>query len=49
MKVIFYCNSDESSEYEFPDDTSNRELQEAADQWVSDNVGGSYEIIDDDD
>lgn len=48
MKVVFYCSSDESDEYEFPDDTSEEELQEAADQWVTDNVGGGYEIIDDD-
>ena len=48
MKVVFYCSRDESDEYEFPDDTSEEELQEAADQWVVDNVGGGYEIIDDD-
>ena len=48
MKVIFYCSRDESSEYEFPDNTSEIELQEAADQWVADNVCGGYEIIDDD-
>lgn len=49
MKVVFYCSRDESSEYEFPDNTSDAELQEAADQWVSDNVCGGYEILDDDD
>ena len=48
MKVVFYCSRDESGEYEFPDDTSEEVLQEAADQWVTDNVGGGYEIIDDD-
>ena len=46
MKVIFYCSRDESDEYEFPDNTSDAELQEAADQWVADNVGGGYEILD---
>ena len=46
MKVVFYCSRDESDEYEFPDDISDEELQEAADQWVSDNVSGGYEITD---
>ena len=48
MKVVFYCSGDESDEYEFPDDASEIELQEAADQWVADNVCGGYEILDDD-
>lgn len=47
MKVVFYCNRDESSEYEFPTETSETELQEAADAWVRDNVCGCYEIIED--
>jgi len=46
MKVIFGCSRDESSVYEFPDNTSEAELQEAADEWVTDNVCGFYEIID---
>lgn len=45
MKVIFGCSRDESSVYEFPDNTSEVELQEAADEWVADNVCGFYEII----
>ena len=49
MKVIFYCNKDESCEYEFPNNTSEIELQEAADEWVANNVCGGYEIIDEDD
>jgi hypothetical protein len=48
MKVVFYCSRNESDEYEFPDNISDAELQGAADQWVSDNVCGRYEIIDDD-
>jgi hypothetical protein len=49
MKVVFYIATvDESDEYEFPDDTSEIELQDAADQWVCDNVSAYYEIIDDD-
>jgi len=48
MKVVFYCSSDESCEYEFPSGTSEIELQEAADQWVADNVCGGFEIIEDD-
>jgi len=48
MKVVFYiASADESDEYEFPDDTSEVDLQEAADQWVADNVSGYYEIIED--
>jgi hypothetical protein len=49
MKVVFYIATvDESDEYEFPDDSSEEELQEAADQWVCDNIRGYYEIIEDD-
>ena len=49
MKVVFYvASADESDEYEFPDNTSEIELQDAADQWVCDNVRGYYEIIEDD-
>ncbi len=47
-KVKFYCVSEESDEYEFPDNVSTSELQEAADTWVSENIGGCYEIIEDD-
>lgn len=49
MKVVFYiAYTDESDEYEFPDNTPEDELIEAANQWVCDNVSGYYEIIDDD-
>ncbi len=48
MKVVFYIATvDESDEYEFPDDSSEEELQEAADQWVCDNIRGYFEIIED--
>lgn len=48
MKVVFYVPADESDEYEFPDNTSEIELQDAADEWVRDNVGAYFEIIRDD-
>lgn len=49
MKVVFYiASADESDEYEFPDNTSEIELQDAADQWVADNVRGYYEVLDED-
>lgn len=47
MKVVFGCNWDQSDEYEFPDNTSEIDLQEAADEWVRDNVGAYFEIIED--
>lgn len=46
MKVVFYVRQDESDVYEFPDDVSEAELQDAANQWVVDNVGSWYEIVD---
>ena len=48
-KVVFYiASANESDEYEFPSDVSEEELQEAADQWVADNVSGCFDIIEDD-
>ena len=47
MKVVFGCTRDESSVYEFPDDTPLEELQDAADEWVRDNIAGFFEIIED--
>lgn len=50
MKVVFYiATADESDVYEFPDNTSEIELQDAANQWVCDNVRGYYDVIDEDD
>ena len=49
MRVKFYIGADESSEYEFPDDTPDSELQEAAYQWVNDNVTVEYEILEEED
>ncbi len=48
MKVIFYCNADISDEYDFPDDTSEWDLFDAANDWVADNVCGHYTIVDED-
>lgn len=47
MKVFFYCDAEESDEYEFPDDTSPGELNDAAADWVLDNVAGWYQIVED--
>jgi len=48
-KVKFYCVSEESDEYIFANDASEIDLQEAADLWVRDNIGGYYEVIEEDD
>ena len=48
-KVVFYCDAEESDVYEFDDDISHSELMDEAGAWVSDNVGGYYEIIEDED
>ena len=47
MKVVFGCSRDESDIYDFPDDISEIDLQEAADEWARDNVGAYFEIIED--
>lgn len=47
MKVVFGCNFDESDVYEFPDNTSEIDLQEAADEWMRDNVGAYFDFIED--
>ena len=48
MKVKFFVWSEESDVYEFPDDTTNEELETAANDWVADNIGAGYEIVLDD-
>lgn len=48
MKVKFFVWSEESDVYEFPDDTTNEELETAASDWVVDNIGAGYEIVLDD-
>jgi len=50
MKVIFYTiGADDSDIYEFPDNTTEQELSDAANKWVADNVAGYYEIVDEED
>lgn len=49
MKVIFYCSANNSDVYEFPDDATELELFDAANEWVADNVGAWYEVIDEED
>lgn len=49
MKVKFFVWSEESDVYEFPDDTTNEELETAASDWVADNISAAgYEIVLDD-
>ena len=48
MNVRFYILSDESDVYEFPDNTSEEELQDALYEWIDNNSVGGYEIIEDD-
>ena len=45
MKVVFFCSRDESDVYDFPDDTSEEDLSDAAADWLVDNVSAGYEII----
>ena len=47
MKVVFYVRFDESDVYEFPDDTSEEELNDAASEWACDNVQGRFYKIED--
>ena len=49
MKVIFYCSANNSDVYEFPDAATELELFDAANEWVADNVGAWYEVIDEED
>ena len=49
MKVRFYVSEDESDVYEFPDDMTNEELDDAAFDWLDNNVAAYYEILDDND
>lgn len=45
-KVIFFVDSAESDVYEFSDDVTTDELQDAADEWVANNIGGAWDILD---
>jgi len=47
-KVVFFVTREESDVYEFPDNVTESELQDAADQWVVDNIGAGYEIVEED-
>lgn len=49
MKVKFFVWSEESDVYEFPDNVTDEELQTAANDWVCDNIGAGYDIINKDD
>lgn len=47
MKVVFNCCAEISDVYEVPDDTDASELFAMACDWVADNVGGYYTVIED--
>ena len=46
MKVVFYVVQDESDVYEFPDNMTDDELRDKAFEWLDNNVGAYYEIVD---
>lgn len=48
MKVIFKMLADESDVYEFPNNTSQKELNEAAFDWMDKNIAPVYRILEDD-
>lgn len=46
MKVIFYPNDIESDIIEVPDDITEDELSDMACDWVADNIGGFWKVVD---
>lgn len=45
-KIVFYCNHDKSSVYEYPDKVTDEQLDEDAYDWVENNVEGYWEEVD---
>ena len=45
MKVMFYCNREESDVYDYPDYITHGELMDDAAEWVADNVPGYYMMV----
>lgn len=48
MRVVFFMLQDESCVYEFPDDVTEKELSDAAFDWMDNNVAPYYRILEDD-
>ena len=47
-KVVFYVSRDESDVYEYPDDVTDIELESDAYEWMTNNVGAYFEVIEED-
>lgn len=45
-KIVFYCDPDVSSMYEYPDDVTDEQLDDDAFDWVCNNVCGEWREVD---